>query len=194
MTHSTAIPSTDIHQIIATAPFVPDVWRVTPPMGDVPKLVQVVKGWPEPLSLVHGISEGRWLSRPLHVPAEAVEPGFEATPGVDLDGWSSPIVEIIRGIPREVRAAVAPLVLSCQWWTVQLLALVPEALELVRDIPTLGGLLSLPKPYCDPFRKMVAHPVVEHRLNWMGASTGPPFCASPVSLARYTCRPSSIAA
>ncbi len=38
--------------------------------------------------------------------------------------------------------------------------------------PTLGGLLELPEPYCEPFRRMVAHPVVEHRLNWMGASGG----------------------
>ena len=134
MTHSTATPSTDIHQIIATAPFVPDAWKITPARGDVPQLVQVVKGWPEPLSLVHGISEGRWLSRPLHVPVEAVEPSLEATSVVDLDGWSSPIVEIIRGIPREVRAAVAPLMLSCQWWTVQLLALVPEALDVVPSV------------------------------------------------------------
>ena len=38
--------------------------------------------------------------------------------------------------------------------------------------PLLGGLLELPAPYCEPFRKMVAHPAVEHRLNWMGASGG----------------------
>ena len=36
--------------------------------------------------------------------------------------------------------------------------------------PLLSGLLELPEPYCDPFRRMIAHPVVEHRLNWMGAS------------------------
>ena len=34
--------------------------------------------------------------------------------------------------------------------------------------PTLGGLLTLPEPYCEPFRKMVAHPAIVHRLNWMG--------------------------
>ncbi len=38
--------------------------------------------------------------------------------------------------------------------------------------PLLAGLLQLPAPFCDPFRRMVAHPVVEHRLNWMGASGG----------------------
>ena len=38
--------------------------------------------------------------------------------------------------------------------------------------PLLDGLLELPEPYCEPFRKMVAHPAVEHRLNWMGASGG----------------------
>ena len=38
--------------------------------------------------------------------------------------------------------------------------------------PTLPALLELPEPYCEPFRRMIAHPVVEHRLNWMGASGG----------------------
>jgi len=38
--------------------------------------------------------------------------------------------------------------------------------------PLLNGLIQLPAPYCDPFRRMLAHPVVEHRLNWMGASGG----------------------
>ena len=38
--------------------------------------------------------------------------------------------------------------------------------------PLLNGLLELPQPYCEPFRRMVAHPAVEHRLNWMGGSGG----------------------
>ncbi len=36
--------------------------------------------------------------------------------------------------------------------------------------PTMGGLLQLPEPYCQPFRTMVAHPAVTQRLNWMGGS------------------------
>lgn len=48
--------------------------------------------------------------------------------------------------------------------------------------PTLGGLLYLPKPYCEPFRTMVAHPAIVQRLTWMGGSgfrTGGPtaFCS-----------------
>ena len=38
--------------------------------------------------------------------------------------------------------------------------------------PLLNGLTQLPAPYCDPFRRMLAHPAVEHCLNWMGASGG----------------------
>ena len=38
--------------------------------------------------------------------------------------------------------------------------------------PELRGLLQLPEPHCDPFRRMVAHPLIEHCLNWMGASGG----------------------
>jgi len=48
--------------------------------------------------------------------------------------------------------------------------------------PLLPGLVDLPAPYCDSFRRMIAHPAVVHRLNWMGASGyrtggGTVFCA-----------------
>lgn len=38
--------------------------------------------------------------------------------------------------------------------------------------PELKGLLQLPDPYNKPFRRMIANPVIEHRLNWMGGSGG----------------------
>jgi len=33
--------------------------------------------------------------------------------------------------------------------------------------PRIGGLYRLPKPHCEPFRRMIAHPAVVQRLNWM---------------------------
>jgi len=33
--------------------------------------------------------------------------------------------------------------------------------------PRIGGLYQLPAPHCDPFRRMIAHPAVAQRLNWM---------------------------
>ena len=36
--------------------------------------------------------------------------------------------------------------------------------------PLLSGLLDLPDPYNAPFRRMIAHPAVVQRLNWMGGS------------------------
>jgi ectoine hydroxylase-related dioxygenase (phytanoyl-CoA dioxygenase family) len=33
--------------------------------------------------------------------------------------------------------------------------------------PRLGGLYQLPKPHCEPFRRMIANPAVVHRLNWL---------------------------
>lgn len=36
--------------------------------------------------------------------------------------------------------------------------------------PLLGALMELPKPYCEPFRRMVGHPAITHRLTWMGGS------------------------
>jgi ectoine hydroxylase-related dioxygenase (phytanoyl-CoA dioxygenase family) len=50
--------------------------------------------------------------------------------------------------------------------------------------PRMGGLYQLPKPHCDPFRKMIAHPAVVQRLNWMLGygymeSTEPMCCIYP---------------
>lgn len=36
--------------------------------------------------------------------------------------------------------------------------------------PLLPRLLELPPPYCEPFRRMVAHPEIVRRLTWMGGS------------------------
>jgi len=33
--------------------------------------------------------------------------------------------------------------------------------------PRAGGLYELPKPYCDPFRRMIGHPAIVQRLNWL---------------------------
>jgi hypothetical protein len=46
----------------------------------------------------------------------------------------------------------------------------PETSARIRgDInrPRIGGLYHLPPPHCEPFRKMLAHPPVVQRLNWM---------------------------
>jgi len=50
--------------------------------------------------------------------------------------------------------------------------------------PRMGGLYQLPKPHCEPFRRMIAHPPVVQRLNWMLGygyleSTEPMCCVYP---------------
>ena len=46
--------------------------------------------------------------------------------------------------------------------------------------PRIGGLYQLPAPHCDPFRRMIAHPAVAQRLNWMLGygfrESGEPMC------------------
>ena len=37
-------------------------------------------------------------------------------------------------------------------------------------LSALKGLFELPHPYCEPFRKMIAHPAVVQRMNWMTGS------------------------
>ena len=38
------------------------------------------------------------------------------------------------------------------------------------SVPSLKDLFNLPRPYCEPFREMIAHPAVVQRLNWMMGS------------------------
>ena len=50
--------------------------------------------------------------------------------------------------------------------------------------PRLGGLYQLPMPHCEPFRRMIGHPAVVRRLNWMlgygfRESTEPMCCVYP---------------
>jgi hypothetical protein len=33
--------------------------------------------------------------------------------------------------------------------------------------PRIGGLYQLPAPFCEPFRRMIGHPTIVQRLNWM---------------------------
>ena len=50
--------------------------------------------------------------------------------------------------------------------------------------PRIGGLYQLPEPHCEPFRRMIAHPAVVQRLNWLlgygfRESTEPMCCVYP---------------
>ena len=50
--------------------------------------------------------------------------------------------------------------------------------------PRIGGLYQLPAPHRDPFRRMIAHPAIVQRLNWMlgygyRESTEPMCCVYP---------------
>lgn len=50
--------------------------------------------------------------------------------------------------------------------------------------PRIGGLYQLPQPYCQAFRKMIGHPAIAQRLNWMlgygfRESTEPMCCVYP---------------
>jgi hypothetical protein len=41
--------------------------------------------------------------------------------------------------------------------------------------PDLQDLFNLPEPYCHPFRRMLAHPAVISRLNWMIGAVCPSY-------------------
>ncbi len=105
--------------------------------------IEALRIWPTPAAWAHTPTDG-WQpwSPAIHVrwadsPAEDDE-----YPGADNVGWNLPLQPPLQAIPEHVRAAVAPLDDPACWLALRLLAAVPEALDVVRDIPSLGGLLA----------------------------------------------------
>ena len=136
-----------VREILETAPVPVATWSVLPEDEAGPPMVRVVSGWPSLGFFVHELPVGRWAPRPLCVPVEAADPGFEGSFWGDIFGWSRPMSEVFREIPVEVRCAVRALPVAVQWWALVLLSKVPEALGLAVRSPVLVGLLGW---YCQP--------------------------------------------
>ena len=136
-----------VREILETAPVPVATWSVLPEDEAGPPMVRVVSGWPSLGFFVHELPVGRWAPRPLCVPVEAADPGFEGSFWGDIFGWSRPMSEVFREIPAEVRRAVRALPVAVQWWALVLLSKVPEALGLAVRSPVLVGLLGW---YCQP--------------------------------------------
>jgi len=144
MTDTPASPPTDaeVAAILATAPLPFDAFQVIPAEGDYPMVVSIARTWPKPAFRSWGLARGRWLARTLWIPVQAADPGFEPGAYTDLEGWSCPLADLVRGIPVEIREAVRPLPGSFQWYAIKLLAHTPEFLGLVVEQPVLAGLLA----------------------------------------------------
>jgi hypothetical protein len=136
-----------VSEILETAPVDVATWSVLPEDEAGPPMVRVVSGWPALGFFVHELPMDRWSPRPLCVPVEAADPGFEPSFWADIFGWSRPMFEVFREIPAGVRRAVRALPAAVQWWALVLLSKVPEALGLAVRSPVLVGLLGW---YCQP--------------------------------------------
>jgi len=133
----------DLPHILTTAPLTPDAHQVAGP-ADRPT-IRALTAWPTPRIAIYGRRHQMWMpGGALLVPLRAADSDFspEDDRHDELEGWSPPLPEVLRQIPRPIREALAPLPLGTQWRSLQLVAAVPEALELFRDNPTLAGWLA----------------------------------------------------
>lgn len=136
-------PCPEVARVLAAAPFAPEAWYASPACGEHDWMVVVARGWPHLDCAVHGAEGDRWLPRPLDVAVQESRPVRGIPPRRDLARWNGSLHALFEGIPLEVRRAVAPLAAADQWWTMRLVAAVPEVLPVVQDLPSLGRLLAL---------------------------------------------------
>jgi len=137
-------PPTDeeVAAILATAPIQFDTFRVSPADGDFRQIVTVASGWPAPDCRSWGMRPGRWQAHSLLLPVQVLAADFEPGGCVDLEGWSRPVQDLIRQIPKEIREALCPFESPQQWYLQRLLARVPDFLSLLVEEPALAGLLA----------------------------------------------------
>ena len=115
--------------------------------------------------VLRGVMDEEWLA----AANRAIDATLEAQPTLG-DGHPSAIEEVPEQALREN---------NWEW---------PEdtSTRIYGEInrPRIGGLYELPKPHCEPFRRMIGHPVIVKRLNWMlgygfRESTEPMCCVYP---------------
>ncbi len=130
------------------------------------QVTEVLRVWPRP-SAFHRVGTGRWQPwdpaidvRWAEAPAEEDERA-----GSDDVGWNIPLQALLARIPEPVRAALMALDDPACWLALQMLCEVPEALDVVREIPSLGGLLAHALAdscehdlACDRLRAALKHP------------------------------------
>jgi hypothetical protein len=128
--------------LLASSPIRPQAHRLIDIDGE--QTMDVIRVWPEPACFRHTPFDG-WLPRQplLHVRL-ADEPPEEAEfAGDDEVGWSVPLSPLFAQIPAHVRDALAPQDVGVCWAVLRLAHDIPEVLDLVQDLASLGGLLAL---------------------------------------------------
>ena len=131
-----------LSQIIASATFVPDAHRVFLFDGRESS-VQALRVWPAPRVASYRLADGRWwpssISAPGTVLASPYGPDID---GDELDWWSVDVRPLFLRIPARVRGVLARLPRLYAWKVLCLLAIAPEAIDLVSHHPVLAGLLA----------------------------------------------------
>lgn len=145
-------------QIIASAPFVPDAYRIFLFDGRESS-VQALRVWPGSRVASYRIADGRWWPSSICADGAALARPYEPhCDGDELDWWSVDVRPLFLQIPTCVRLAVCETPRIHAWKTLRLLGIAPEAVDLVRHHPVLAGLLAFDGRtlYSDkPFHELV---------------------------------------
>ncbi len=129
-------------KLLASSPIRPQAHRLMDVDGV--RTMDVIRVWPEPACFRHTAWDG-WQQRcpQLHVRLADEPPDDDESAGDDEIGWSVPLSPLFAAIPVHVRNALMPQDVGICWAALRLTHEVPAVLDLMRDLPTLGGLLAM---------------------------------------------------
>jgi len=146
-------------------------------VGDMTAEQRVIMGVdrPNPAPIVHSDGSRTWLD-------EKGEGTFHPSiyirdPNCDIDEqefyfWDLCAYLVIRGVMDEEWLAAANEAIDVHTEQIERGSDAAHGAERLagKGLSMLTGLLDLPQPHCEPFRRMIANPALVQRLNWMSGS------------------------
>lgn len=160
---------TDIPTLLSSAPIAGQAYRVGEEDGVT--IAEVIRVWPSPAWYSY-TAEGTWEEYHPIAHVRWADEGPETNEDDDLDlipvdaiGWDLPLQPLFAEIPAPVRAALMPQDAWTCWAALKLVHAAPEVLDVVRDNPTLGGMLAVHvddaedrEATCDELRDLLRRP------------------------------------
>ena len=142
---------------ISACPIEPQALRVSH-FGHRSPITTAIRVWPRPACWSHGLADDdRWFPVSINTPgATLADPhGVEIDDEPEFDGWDVDLRALLQAIPVEIRDAIRPFPKVYAFRLLTLLGAVPEALDLVREVPVLAGLLPRRVFTDEPFHQQV---------------------------------------
>ena len=142
---------------ISACPIEPQALRVSH-FGHRSPITTAIRVWPRPACWSHGLADDdRWFPVSINTPgATLADPhGVEIDDEPEFEGWDGDLRALLQTIPAEIQEAIRPFPKVYAFRLLTLLGAVPEALDLVREVPVLAGLLPRRVFTDEPFHQQV---------------------------------------